>query len=95
VETGSKLFNDVNPKIPFPENVVKRVGMEISKAAKDMDKEWKGPKELVDFVFSELNINIPSLDQKNRWEQYLEFIREAVTALHKARGFDGIWSLTK
>lgn len=88
------VFVETDGREAFPEDTVTALKKEINKQAKDLEKQWKGPVELVDFVFSELNVPKPLANLKDRWGQYTDLLGVAVRALRDSRGMKAAWSQT-
>lgn len=86
------VFVETNPQEPFPHDTVTALEKGINKWAKDLEKNWKSPKELVDFVFDDLEVPKPGIFLKSRWDQYLSLLKLAVSELTDARGLKADWS---
>lgn len=86
------VFVETNTREPFPENTMSAVKKEINKQAKDLEKEWRSPIELVDFALSELGVPKPLAYLTERWAQYLELIGIAVNDLKNSRGMSAKWT---
>ena len=76
---------------PFPDDTMTALSKAINKEAKDLEKDWKSPMELVDFVFEDLSVPKPGSYLKSRWAQYLDLLKTAVDELRDSRGFND-WS---
>jgi hypothetical protein len=88
------VFIETDPQEPFPKDTMTALSKAIGKEAKDLEKEWKSPMELVDFVFTDLEVPKPGAYLKKRWEQYLSLLKSAVDDLGDARGFKSDWKTT-
>lgn len=88
------VFVETDPQEDFPADTVSALRKEINKNAKDLEKEWRSAVELVDFAFAELGVPKPLAYLKNRWEQYMQLLGYAVTALREARGMKARWTQT-
>ena len=99
-EDGSKkkkdkpkvVFVETDPQEAFPDDTMSALKKSINKNAKDLEKEWKGPTNLVDSTFEELNVPKPSAHLKLRWQQYLKLLGIAVRDLRDSRGMKASWS---
>jgi len=85
------VFVETDPKLAFPNDTVSALEKQINKFAKDLERDWKSPMELVSAAFEELEVPKPLASNKERWAQYLELISTAVKNLYDARGFGGNW----
>lgn len=72
---------------PFPNDTIAALKKAISKEAKDLEKTWNSPMELVDFTFQDFSVPKPPSYRKERWQQYLKLLKGAVEDLRDARGF--------
>ena len=88
------VFIETDPREPFPADTVSALRKEINKNAKDLEKQWKSPVELVDYVFSELEVPKPLAHLSKRWDQYNELLRVAIRSLRDSRGMKGGWTTT-
>jgi hypothetical protein len=91
-EKNEIQFKDDEPRKPLPKLIFKKVERKIKDGAKDYDQEWDSPIDLVDWAFQELDLQKPMASDE-RWEQYTELVRDAVSELHKARGDNPMWHL--
>lgn len=92
-EKKKELFVNKDENVPFPDDTVKGIEKDINKLSKDMKKNWKSAKELVDTAFEENKVPIPMAFMKSRWEQYVNLLSVAIKNLKDARGFDNEWSV--
>lgn len=88
------VFIETDPREEFPADTMSALQKEINKNAKDLEKPWRSPVELVDYVFAELEVPKPLAYLNKRWAQYNELIRVAIRALRDSRGMKGGWSAT-
>lgn len=88
------VFIETDPREPFPSDTMTALQKEINKQGKDLEKTWKSPVELVDFVFTELEVPKPLAYLNKRWSQYNELLRTAIRALKDSRGLKGGWTKT-
>jgi hypothetical protein len=86
------VFVETDPQEPFPKDTISALEKGIKKEARDLEKDWKSPMELVDYVFNDLDVPKPGAYLKNRWNQYLELLKVAVEDLANARGFKSNWT---
>lgn len=88
------VFIETDPREAFPADTVAALRKEINKNAKDLEKQWKSPIELVDYVFSELEVPKPLAHLSKRWDQYNDLLRTAIRSLRDSRGMKGKWTMT-
>jgi hypothetical protein len=91
-EKNEIQFQDTEPRKPLPELIFNKVERKIRDGAKDYEKEWDHPVDLVDWAFQELELQKPMASDE-RWSQYRELVQEAVKELHKARGDNPMWHI--
>ncbi len=88
------VFIETDPQEAFPADTMSALQKEINKQAKDLEKDWRSPVELVDFVFAELEVPKPLAYLKERWRQYNQLLAISVTALRDSRGMKAHWTQT-
>ena len=79
-------FEDTNPTEKLPDLISSKVSRKIKEGAKNYKVKWKNAIALVNWALKELNIEEPRINT-DRWNQYKEFISDAVEELNKARGY--------
>jgi hypothetical protein len=80
------IFKETDGRSAFPGNTISAIERAITSSAKDLEKDWKNPAELVNAAFEELDVPIPQAYLAERWKQYTELLSHAVDELYKARG---------
>jgi len=88
------VFIEIDPQEPFPVDTISALEKAINKEAKDLEKDWKNVIELVDFVFTDLDVPKPGAYLLKRWDQYLGLLKVAIDDLAQSRGFKGNWTMT-
>lgn len=86
------VFIETDPQQPFPNDTISALEKAIGKAAKDLEIDWKNPIELVNAVFTDLNVPKPQAFLKKRWAQYEDLLFVAVNGLADSRGLDADWT---
>ena len=86
-----KVFVETDPNSPFPNDTISAIKREINTAAKDLETDWKDGLELLNHVFTKLDVPRPLPQQKERWEQFKFLIGTTVTELYNSRGLHASW----
>lgn len=90
-EKQKPVFIEFDVQEPFPDDTFSALKKRISKDAKDLEKDWKSPQQLVDNAFTELKVPKPLAYLRKRFEQYTDLLKIAIRELRDARGFSD-WS---
>lgn len=87
-EKQQKVFKETDGRSKFPDNAISALRKKIGAFAKELDRDWKSPAELVDEALKLLDVPKPMAFLKDRWEQYVELVSYATEQLYKARGLN-------
>lgn len=88
------IFIETDPHEGFPPDTVTYLQKEINKKCKDLEIEWKDAIHLLNAVFEEFKVPVPSVFQAARWGQYTKLIQYTVSNLRDARGMKASWVKT-
>lgn len=88
------VFVETDPQEPFPHNTIAALKKDIRNKAKDLTIDWKSSVELLDSVFTDLDVPKPGAFLSKRWAQYRELLDDTIQALTNARGLKASWTRT-
>lgn len=78
----------------LPHETINEIEKLIRGGAKDKDQDWANALELVHKAYEVAQVQRPTPDMNDAWEQYEELLSYAVKELAKHRGLDGKWRMS-
>lgn len=78
----------------LPQDTISELEKLIREGAKDKEQKWANALELVHKAYEVAQIQRPTPDMKDAWQQYEDLLKFAVKELTKHRGIDGDWRMS-